>query len=221
MDVAPATAMDIVAAMAMGGSTLAASCCCCNSSSSSSSFSAASSNPFRVVRFPSRDQTHALLPALKSNGLPLKLRYNFSVPLIQRKCVVSVYMFMCECFSFNIVDSNTSLWMWSIFSMLANVFFPSTFTSDVLGGEGEADWGGKVGFLRRNFVAVGWSIDWQLGWWILTVNGRQTRLVAAALNGNAGDNEEDVSDAERLLLQQKQLELAERIASGEFTVLPR
>lgn len=53
------------------------------------------------------------------------------------------------------------------------------------------------------------------------MNGRQTRLVAAALNGNAGDNEEDVSDAERLLLQQKQLELAERIASGEFTVLPR
>ncbi len=107
MDVVAATAMDVVAAMAMGGSTLTASCCCCNSS-------AASSNLFRVVRFPSRHQTHALLPALKSNGLPLKLRYNFSVPLIQRKCVVSVYMLcvcVCECFSFIIVDSNTSSWM--------------------------------------------------------------------------------------------------------------
>jgi hypothetical protein len=89
MDVAAATAMDTVAAMAMGGSTLTASCCCCNSSS------AASSNLLRVVRCPSRHQTHALLPALKSNGLPLKLRYNCSVPLIERKCVVSVYMFMC------------------------------------------------------------------------------------------------------------------------------
>jgi hypothetical protein len=136
MGVAAATAMDIMAAMAMGGSTLTASCCRCNSSSSSSSSSAASSKLLRVVRFPSRHQTHALLPALKSNGLPLKLRYNCSVPLIQ-------------------------------------------------------------------------------------LNGRQTRLVAAALNGNAGDKEEDVSDAERLLQQQKQLELAERIASGEFTVLPR
>ncbi|CAM6075323.1 unnamed protein product [Sphagnum tenellum] len=124
--------MDIMAAMAMGGSTLTASCCCCNSSFSS----AASSKLLRVVRFPSRLQTHALLPALKSNGLPLKLRYNCSVPLIQ-------------------------------------------------------------------------------------LNGRQTRLVAAALNGNAGDKDEDVSDAERLLQQQKQLELAERMASGEFTVLPR
>jgi len=28
-----------------------------------------------------------------------------------------------------------------------------------LGGEGEADWGGKVGFLWRNFVAVGRPID--------------------------------------------------------------
>lgn len=94
MGVAAATAMDIMAAMAMGGSTLTASCCCCSSSSSSSS-SAASSKLLRVVRFPSRHQTHALLPALKSNGLPLKLRYNCSVPLIQRKCVVSVHMFMC------------------------------------------------------------------------------------------------------------------------------
>jgi hypothetical protein len=93
MDVAAATAMDVMAAMAMGGSTLTASCSCCNFSSSSSS--AASSNLLRVVRFPSRHQTHALLPALKSNGLPLKLRYNCSVPLIQRKCVVSVYMFLC------------------------------------------------------------------------------------------------------------------------------